>query len=80
MTAIMITKLFSREFLPVATVFTIYGSLIFLVSIHRSNQMKDYFAETTQKLYYKTSGNIVLLMGGITISSYLTLLVLILRM
>lgn len=78
--AIMITKVFSKEFLPIATVFTVYGFLIFAISIHRSNQMKDYYAETTQTLYYKTSGNIVLLMSSITVLSYLALFVLILRM
>lgn len=76
----MITKVFSKEFLPIATVFTVYGFLIFAISVHRSNQMKDYYAETTQTLYYKTSGNIVLLMSSITVLSYLALFVLILRM
>lgn len=80
MFALTITKLFSREFLSVATLFTVYGCLIFAISLHRSKQMKDYYAETTQTLYYKTSGNFVLLLATITIASYIALLVLILRM
>ncbi|CDR41048.1 CYFA0S06e00672g1_1 [Cyberlindnera fabianii] len=78
--SLMVTKLFSYEFLPIATVFTVYGCSIFIISVTRMNDMVDYYEPTNETLYYKTSGNIVIRITLVSVLSYIAMLILILRM
>lgn len=78
--SLLITKLFSKSFIPIGLVYTIYGSLIFIISIHRSTVVNNFILGDGNRLYYKTAGNIVALIGFVSLSSYIVLLVLILRL
>lgn len=77
---LVISKLFEREFLPISILFTIYGLSLFLITIYRTSQMETYFDVNTEKLYYKTSGNIILYLGAMSLVCYLSLFALILKL
>ncbi|KAH3670332.1 hypothetical protein WICMUC_004901 [Wickerhamomyces mucosus] len=76
--ALLITKLFSKSFLPIGILYCVYGSIIYIIGMTRSNHMNA-FLLGDDKLYYKTSGNTVLLMGLVSLISYIILLTLVLR-
>ncbi|AOA62965.1 hypothetical protein KP2612_002289 [Komagataella phaffii] len=97
--SIIVIKIFSKEFIVIGIIFTIYGLLLFLVSLLRTRNMDLYFladdkegksvvpgtqdnnsleneAEITEEdTYFKTSGNIVLLLTAITSVCYVLLFV-----
>jgi len=78
--SILIIKLFSKEFLPIGIVYTIYGSLLYFIGLSKAPSIDIYYNPDKDMEMYKTCGNTVLLLTVISLVSYLVLLVLILRL
>lgn len=78
--SIMIIKLFSKEFLPIGTIYTVYGMVVFLIGIYKSRSVDFYYNPMKDAEYFVTSGNSVIMLTLISLVCYVTLLVLILRM
>ncbi|ANZ75323.1 BA75_02480T0 [Komagataella pastoris] len=97
--SIIVIKIFSKEFIVIGIIFTIYGLLLFIVSLLRTRNMDLYFLAddkegksvvpgaqdndspeneadiTEEDTYFRTSGNIVLLLTAITSVCYVLLFV-----
>lgn len=78
--ALMIIKIFSKDFLPIGLIYTIYGSLVFCFGLYKSRTVDFYYNPKKQKQYFKTSGNSVMLLSITSLACYLSLLILILKM
>lgn len=77
---ILILKLFSKEFLPVGTVYTCYGTLLFAIGVHRANHVDVYYLPLEDATLFHTAGGTVWLLTVISLASYVTLLVLVARL
>ncbi|ABN67394.1 conserved hypothetical protein [Scheffersomyces stipitis CBS 6054] len=78
--SILIIKLFSKEFLPIGTIYTVYGSLLYFIGVYKASSVDTYYNPDKDMVMFKTSGDSVLLLSVISLVSYVALLVLILRM
>ncbi|KAG7664609.1 uncharacterized protein J8A68_001834 [[Candida] subhashii] len=78
--SILIIKLFSKEFLPIGTIYTIYGCLVYFIGVYKSSRVDFYYSPDKHMEMYQTGGDYVLLLTIISLCSYITLLVLILKM
>ncbi|CAI5758906.1 unnamed protein product [Candida verbasci] len=78
--SLLIIKLFSKEFLPIGTAYTIYGCIVYFIGVYKSNHVDVYYNPEKDIEMYKTGGNYVLLLTIISLSCYISLLVLILKM
>lgn len=78
--SIMIIKLFSKEFLPIGTIYTIYGFILFCFGMYKTRSVDVYYNPVKDKEFYKTSGNSVMMLTGISVLCYLVLFVLIMVM
>lgn len=78
--SILLIKIFSKEFLPIGTIYTIYGSTVFLMGMYKSRSVDFYYNPEKDKEFFKTSGNSVMLLSAISLLCYLTLFVLIIIM
>ncbi|VVT56515.1 uncharacterized protein SAPINGB_P005123 [Magnusiomyces paraingens] len=84
--ALVILKIFSREFLPIGTVFTVQGILILVIAFYRRHKtIKDIFTvaggyravSQDHNIVFQTSGPTVLLLSSISILTYIALFILI---
>lgn len=78
--SILIIKLFSKEFLPIGTIYTIYGTILYFMGVYSARQLDFYYNPEKDKEYYTTAGNRVVLLTAISLATYVSLLALILRM
>ncbi|ODV69524.1 hypothetical protein HYPBUDRAFT_3496 [Hyphopichia burtonii NRRL Y-1933] len=78
--AILIIKLFSKEFLPVGTVYTAYGCLLYFIGVVKAASVDIYYNPKKDMEMFKTSGDTVLLLSIISLASYIALFILVLRM
>ncbi|KAK6202524.1 uncharacterized protein RJT21DRAFT_118575 [Scheffersomyces amazonensis] len=78
--SILIIKLFSKEFLPVGTIYTVYGSLLYFIGVHKAAGVDTYYNPHKDMEIFKTSGDTIVLLTIISLSAYIAVLVLILRM
>ena len=78
--SILIIKIFSKEFLPIGTIYTVYGCVLYFIGVYKSNSVDVFYNPQKNMEMYKTGGNFVLLLTIISLSCYIALLVLILRM
>lgn len=79
--ALVIVKIFTEEFYAIGALFAVYGAAVLLVAMYRRYQGNRQFfsAESpdgTVKKKFKTSGDTVLLMTGLSLGAYITLVVL----
>lgn len=77
--------MFSKEFLPIGTMITGYGLLVMLIALYRRKQMAPLFLASKQQPnrlveHFETSGNVVLLLGILSIALYVLLIALLLRL
>lgn len=72
--AIVIIKLFSKEFLVIGTVYTIYGSLLYFMGVAKSYSVDTYYDPDKKMEMFKTGGNSVLTLSLISLASYAALL------
>lgn len=93
--AILVLKFFSKEFLRIGILYTIYGLVIFIISFVRLQSMDLYYlkeikefqgdhtqdsSNDTEAVFFKTSGNFILLITTISLISYCLLFVFIYKM
>ncbi|RLV93129.1 hypothetical protein JA1_002688 [Spathaspora sp. JA1] len=76
--SILIIKLFSKEFLPIGLIYTLYGFLVFLIGVYQTNRVEKFYNGHLEM--FKTAGDTVLLLSVISLCSYIGVLALILRM
>lgn len=78
--SILIVKLFSKEFLPIGAIYTIYGTILYFMGVKKARQVDFFYNPERDKEYYATSGNSVVFLTVVSLASYVSLLVLVLRM
>lgn len=78
--SILIIKIFSKEFLPIGTIYTIYGSVVFIIGYYKSKSVDFFYNPAKDKEYFKTSGNSVVLLTLISLACYVSLFILIMTM
>lgn len=78
--SILLIKLFSKEFLPVGAIYTVYGTLVYFMGVYQARKVDFYYNPERNKEYFRTSGDSVVLLTVISLACYIFLLVLIVRM
>ncbi|CAK9438685.1 uncharacterized protein LODBEIA_P29090 [Lodderomyces beijingensis] len=78
--SILIIKLFSKEFLPVGTIYTIYGCFLYFLGVYQSSCVDVFYNPEKNMEMYKTGGDYVLALTIISLCCYVAVLVLILQM
>lgn len=78
--SILIIKLFSKEFLPIGTIYTAYGCLLYFIGVYKAASVDVYYNSSKDMEMFKTSGDSVILLSVISLASYIALLILILKM
>ncbi|EGW34796.1 uncharacterized protein SPAPADRAFT_145281 [Spathaspora passalidarum NRRL Y-27907] len=77
--SILIIKMFSKEFLPVGTVYTMYGTLLYFLGVYQTNRVDRFYVPSKQMEMFKTAGDTVLMLTVFSLCSYIAVLALILR-
>ncbi len=80
--SLLILKLFSREFLTIGALYTVYGTLVLAIGTYHKHRVRVYthVAEEGETSYFTTGGNTVLLMAVISFLSEAVLLYLLLSL
>jgi len=83
--ALIILKIFTSEFYSIGALFAVYGAGVLLVSAYRRQQGNtQFFSEMGDdgmgRKKFKTSGNVVVVLTVLSVTAYITLLVLTLRL
>lgn len=79
--ALIILKVFTQEFYAIGALFAVYGVAVMLVAIYRRYEGQNQFftsesPDGSLKRKFRTSGNSVLLLTMLSLSAYITLMVL----
>ncbi|KAF8465547.1 hypothetical protein BDZ91DRAFT_776623 [Kalaharituber pfeilii] len=84
--ALLVLKIFSHEFYSIGALFAVFGACIFAVSLLRRKEgNRQFFSEKKAEAgagverRFRTSGNVVAAVTAVSVSAYVTLLVLVLR-
>ncbi|OSS47829.1 hypothetical protein B5807_06649 [Epicoccum nigrum] len=83
--ALIVLKIFTAEFYSIGALFAVYGAGILFISLFRRQQgNKQFFSEMGEdglhRKKFRTSGNVVSVLTALSISAYVCLLVLTLRL
>lgn len=78
--SVVIIKLFSAEFLPIGTVYTAYGFLLYFVGVAKAKQVHTYYNHDKDKEEFTTAGDSVLMLTSVSLATYVAVLVLVLRL
>ncbi|KAF2633302.1 hypothetical protein BU25DRAFT_426879 [Macroventuria anomochaeta] len=83
--ALIVLKIFTAEFYSIGALFAVYGAGILFISLFRRQQgNKQFFSEVGEdglhRKKFRTSGNVVSVLTALSISAYICLLVLTLRL
>lgn len=83
--ALVVLKIFTAEFYSVGALFAIYGTGVLFTSLFRRQQgNKQFFQELSEdglhRKKFRTSGNVVFVLTALSLSAYITLLILIIRL
>lgn len=80
--AVVIIKLFSPEFLPIGIVYTVYGFVLYAVGLVKARRLDTYAADGAGEGsdLFQTAGDSVLVLAGVSVATYVALLVLVLRL
>lgn len=84
--SLVVLRIFSAEFYTVGALFAAYGACIALTAVYRRHQgNRQFFINTDhqsgeQTKKFRTSGNVVVMMTVLSLTAYVTLLVLILKL
>ncbi|RKF82316.1 hypothetical protein GcM3_026007 [Golovinomyces cichoracearum] len=84
----MVLKIFTLEFYGFGVIFAVYGMGIFLVSLYRRHESNRQFFKTEGNVSggdqemktFRTSGNVVILLTGVSVMTYGGLLILTARL
>ncbi|KAH7257007.1 hypothetical protein BKA59DRAFT_95221 [Fusarium tricinctum] len=79
--ALIILKIFTSEFYAIGALFAVYGVAVMLVAVYRRYEGQNQFftsesSDGTLKRKFRTSGNSVLLLTVLSLSAYVTLMIL----
>ncbi|KAL7662795.1 DUF202 domain-containing protein [[Candida] zeylanoides] len=78
--AIVIIKLFSKEFLPIGTVYTVYGCLLYFFGVYKSASVDVFYNPDRDQMLYRTAGNSVVVLTAVSLLSYVALITLVWRL
>ncbi|KAL6705355.1 hypothetical protein ACN47E_007004 [Coniothyrium glycines] len=83
--ALVVLKIFTAEFYSIGALFAVYGVGILFISLFRRQQgNKQFFSEIGEdglhRKKFRTSGNVVSVLTALSVSAYICLLVLTLRL
>ncbi|KAH7073987.1 hypothetical protein FB567DRAFT_590268 [Paraphoma chrysanthemicola] len=83
--ALIVLKIFTAEFYSIGALFAVYGAGILFISLFRRQQgNKQFFSEVGEdglhRKKFRTSGNVVSVLTALSISAYICLLVLTLKL
>jgi hypothetical protein len=83
--ALIVLKIFTSEFYSIGALFAVYGAGVLCASLLRRQQgNKQFFSEVQhdgqRKTKFRTSGNVVMCLTGLSLSAYVTLLILTFRL
>ncbi|KAK6438581.1 hypothetical protein LTR95_005219 [Oleoguttula sp. CCFEE 5521] len=83
--ALIVLKIFTREFYSIGALFAVYGAGALGVSAFRRMQgNRQFFSEIgddgLSRKRFRTSGNVVVVLTSLSVAAYITLLVLTLRL
>ncbi|OQN95964.1 hypothetical protein B0A48_17907 [Cryoendolithus antarcticus] len=83
--ALIVLKIFTREFYSIGALFAVYGAGVLGVSAFRRMQgNRQFFSEVgddgLSRKRFRTSGNVVVVLTSLSVAAYITLLVLTLRL
>ncbi|KAF1926625.1 uncharacterized protein M421DRAFT_6894 [Didymella exigua CBS 183.55] len=83
--ALIVLKIFTAEFYSIGALFAVYGAGVLFISLFRRQQgNKQFFSELGEdglhRKKFRTSGNVVSVLTTLSISAYICLLVLTLRL
>lgn len=78
--SIVIIKLFSAEFLPIGTVYSAYGCLLYFMGVIKAGSVDFYYDQAKHENEFITAGNSVIMLTAISLASYFALLVFVLRL
>lgn len=83
--ALVVLKIFTAEFYSIGALFALYGTGILCISLFRRQQgNKQFFSEMGEdgldRKRFRTSGNVVIVLTGLSIAAYISLLVLTLKL
>ncbi|KAH7411843.1 hypothetical protein DE146DRAFT_256107 [Phaeosphaeria sp. MPI-PUGE-AT-0046c] len=83
--ALIVLKIFTAEFYSIGALFAVYGAGILFISLFRRQQgNKQFFSEVGQdgllRKKFRTSGNVVSVLTALSVSAYVCLMVLTLRL
>ncbi|CUM66134.1 uncharacterized protein PRCAT00003791001 [Priceomyces carsonii] len=78
--ALLVLKLFSKEFMPLGAVYTAYGCIVYFFGVAKSRQVEFYYNPNKDQEMFKTAGDSVLFLSIVSLVSYIAILSLILRM
>ncbi|CAJ0545985.1 Ff.00g094580.m01.CDS01 [Fusarium sp. VM40] len=79
--ALIILKIFTSEFYAIGALFAVYGVAVMLVAVYRRYEGQNQFftsesSDGSLKRKFRTSGNSVLLLTVLSLSAYVTLMIL----
>ncbi len=83
--ALVVLKIFTAEFYSIGALFAAYGVGVLLVSLYRRREgNRQFFKEVghdgTEVPRFRTSGNVVVVLTGVSVLAYASLLALIIRL
>ncbi|KAI4914530.1 hypothetical protein J4E85_010595 [Alternaria conjuncta] len=83
--ALVVLKIFTAEFYSIGALFAVYGAGILFISLFRRQQgNKQFFSEVGEdglhRKKFRTSGNVVSVLTALSVSAYICLLVLTLKL
>lgn len=83
--ALVVLKIFSREFYSIGALFAIYGAGVLVIGLFRRQQgNRQFFAEVgddgVQRHQFRTSGSAVVVLTLLSVAAYAVLVVLTLRL
>ncbi|KAF2672065.1 hypothetical protein BT63DRAFT_422568 [Microthyrium microscopicum] len=83
--ALIVLKIFTSEFYSIGALFAVYGAGVLVTSLFRRQQgNRQFFQELddegTRRTKFRTSGNVVTGLTMLSVSAYITLLVLTFRL
>ncbi|EOA88649.1 hypothetical protein ACJQWK_01651 [Exserohilum turcicum] len=83
--ALVVLKIFTAEFYSIGALFAVYGAGILFTSLFRRQQgNKQFFSEVgsdgLHRKKFRTSGNVVFVLTALSVSAYICLLVLTLKL
>ncbi|OBA20706.1 hypothetical protein METBIDRAFT_44390 [Metschnikowia bicuspidata var. bicuspidata NRRL YB-4993] len=78
--SVMIIKFFSAEFLPIGTVYTAYGFVLYFVGVAKARNVWTYYDGHEDQERFTTAGDSVLLLTLVSLATYVALFVLVLRL